>query len=306
MTGLGRSTTSTGSPRSCSPCDYPAPGCRNFAEEVADIVNPTWVGVDVDSWGIDHGTWSVLTHVFPDASIPVVQLSINADRPLDYHLDLGARLAPLREQDILSSEAATSCTTSRACDWDLPDTGFGWAHRFDEAARVQHGARTGRLRPTRRPCRLRNRGADTRPFLPSVYFAGWRRPASKTADVLIDGYTYGSLSMTSYTLGASVPEPAPALAVNMYVLCIYGASIALQPSRRAADAHSRRSSATGLAAQAARRRQPVDTVDAAGAACGRAARRPGGAPRSVTWPSTWPSSIPPPAAPWPPSSPLGC
>ena len=81
--------------------DYPAPGLPELAEEIADVVRPTWVGADVDSWGIDHGTWSVLMHAFPDASIPVVQLSINADRPLDYHLDLGARLAPLRTQDIL-------------------------------------------------------------------------------------------------------------------------------------------------------------------------------------------------------------
>ena len=68
-----------------------------LAAEISDVVHPTWVGADIDSWGIDHGTWSVLTHAFPDASIPVVQLSVNADKSLDYHLQLGARLAPLRE-----------------------------------------------------------------------------------------------------------------------------------------------------------------------------------------------------------------
>ncbi len=70
---------------------YPAPGLPDLAAEIADVVHPTWVGADVDSWGIDHGTWSVLVHAFPDASIPVVQLSINADKPLDYHLELGAQ-----------------------------------------------------------------------------------------------------------------------------------------------------------------------------------------------------------------------
>src|SRR4051812_37032189 len=65
--------------------DYPAPGAPGLARQVADLVQPTRVGLDTDSWGIDHGTWSVLLHAFPDATVPVVQLSIDASQPFEYH-----------------------------------------------------------------------------------------------------------------------------------------------------------------------------------------------------------------------------
>ena len=195
-----------GFPEELFAVDYPAPGLPELAEEIADVVHPTWVGADIDSWGIDHGTWSVLKHAFPDASIPVVQLSINADRPLDYHLDLGARLEPLRAENILILGSGNIVHNLASMQWQLADEGFDWAKRFDDAARAQmlHGPDDfGRL--------AGHADFDTAVptpdhFLPSAYFAGLAAAANQTADVLVDGYTYGSLSMTSYTLGASVPE----------------------------------------------------------------------------------------------------
>src|SRR4051794_29305480 len=90
-----------GFPQPLFAVEYPAPGLPELAAEVSDVVHPTWGGADLDSWGVAHGTWSVLVNAFPGAPIPAGQLSINADKPLDYHLQLGAKLAPLRERGVL-------------------------------------------------------------------------------------------------------------------------------------------------------------------------------------------------------------
>jgi 4,5-DOPA dioxygenase extradiol len=114
---------------------YPAPGLPELADEVSDVVHPTWVGADVDSWGIDHGTWSVLVHAFPDASIPVVQLSINASKSFEHHLELGRKLAPLRERGVVIVASGNVVHNLRGMDWSRTDHGYDWAQRFDQDAK---------------------------------------------------------------------------------------------------------------------------------------------------------------------------
>ena len=81
--------------------EYPAPGSPELAERIIDLVAPTWLGPDVDSWGLDHGAWALLAHLFPEADIPVLELSVNATMPPEYHVELGAKLAPLRGEGVL-------------------------------------------------------------------------------------------------------------------------------------------------------------------------------------------------------------
>ncbi len=196
--------------------EYPAPGDPALAQEVADVVAPTWIGLDADSWGIDHGTWSVLVHAFPDATIPVLQLSINATKSFEDHLALGAQLAPLRERGVLILGSGNVVHNLRRVDWAQPDAAFEWSRRFDE-----HVVELMATRPEDLP------GVTVHPdyamavptpdhFIPLLYLAGLAAAAGEPAASFAEGYAMGSLSMTCYSLGVTTPsadaaEGAPAL-----------------------------------------------------------------------------------------------
>ncbi|MCB0964530.1 MAG: 4,5-DOPA dioxygenase extradiol [Acidimicrobiales bacterium] len=181
--------------------DYPAPGDPEVAELVAEVAKPRWVGLDADSWGIDHGTWSVLAHVFPDADVPVVQLSINALEPLEYHLDLGARLAPLRDGGVLVLSSGNVVHNLRKVAWDQPASGFDWCHRFDEAAAAILAERPGDILQLVEHPDYALAVPTPDHFIPLLHLAALAAESGETPEVLVDGCTLGSLSMASYAIG---------------------------------------------------------------------------------------------------------
>ena len=200
-----------GFPQSLFDVQYPAPGLPQLAEEVADTVSPDFVvGADRDAWGLDHGTWSVLVHAFPDADIPVVQLSLDARKPMDWHLALGAKLAALRAQGVLVLGSGNVVHNLRAIDWQSPHAGFDWAQRFDEDARALMAERPHEIATLASHPDFRKAVPTDEHFLPLLYLAGLSAAAGRASDVLVDGYAYGSLSMTAFTLDVQCPADANA------------------------------------------------------------------------------------------------
>jgi 4,5-DOPA dioxygenase extradiol len=205
---------------------YAAPGAPEVAAEITEIAKPVWVGLDRDQWGLDHGTWSVLAHMYPAADVPVVQLSINALKPLEYHLELAARLAPLRDNGILIVASGNVVHNLRRIDWNLRDGGYDWAQRFDDAV-CEKLARdpANILRMTEhQDYALAVPTPDH--FIPLLYIAGLG-DTTKQLQAIVRGYCFGSISMSCYGIGiedakaadtgdaaASLPANVPAEGTN--------------------------------------------------------------------------------------------
>jgi 4,5-DOPA dioxygenase extradiol len=124
-----------GFPRELYQVEYPAPGEPELARRVQSLLAPTEVHLDTQ-WGLDHGTWAVLCHVFPKADIPVVQLSIDETQPPAFHYELAKRLAPLRDEGVLIIGSGNLVHNLHTYAWGRhPVEPFDWAVRFEEQAR---------------------------------------------------------------------------------------------------------------------------------------------------------------------------
>jgi 4,5-DOPA dioxygenase extradiol len=186
--------------------DYPAPGAPEIAEEIAEAVKPQYVGLDRDSWGLDHGTWSVLAHVFPEADIPVLQLSLHAGRDLDYHVALGRSLEVLRGRGILVVGSGNVVHNLRMIDFRRPDLAFDWGLAFDAAVKDVMTGEAATLPSVASHPAYRAAVPTPDHFLPLCYLAGMCEAAGAPARTLIEGCTMGSISMTSYVLGDVRPR----------------------------------------------------------------------------------------------------
>ena len=181
--------------------EYPAPGMPELASEVAELASPMWVGLDRDQWGLDHGAWSVLAHLYPGADVPVVQLSLNALKPIEYHVELGARLAALRDRGVLILASGNVVHNLRRLDWRNRDSGEDWAYRFDDEAASLMAERPGDIAELMNHPDYSTAVPTPDHFLPLLYIAGIATATGARALPMVRGCTLGSVSMTCYGVG---------------------------------------------------------------------------------------------------------
>jgi 4,5-DOPA dioxygenase extradiol len=191
-----------GFPRELYEVNYPAPGDPELARRVQKLLAPIPVALD-EGWGLDHGTWSVLCHVYPKADIPIVQLSIDETRPASFHYDIGQRLAPLREEGILIVGSGNLVHNLHTYAWGQHAVDpFDWAVRFEREARGF--LQSGDHRPLIRYETLGREAQLSIPtpdhYLPLLYVVG-ARADREPLTFPVEGVDGGSISMLAVQLG---------------------------------------------------------------------------------------------------------
>jgi len=191
-----------GFPRELYQVQYPAAGSPELAGRIQNLLDPLVIKSD-QTWGFDHGTWSVLVHVFPNADIPVIQLSIDLSKPAEFHYQLGKKLVPLREENILIIGSGNVVHNLHAYAWGRQDVEpYNWAKRFEED--VRDALLNG---DDRSLVDYRQMGDDARMaiptpdhYLPLLYILGARRE-NEPVSFPVEGVEGGSISMLAVRIG---------------------------------------------------------------------------------------------------------
>jgi 4,5-DOPA dioxygenase extradiol len=191
-----------GFPRELYEVKYPAPGSPELAKRVRDLLSPVAAGLD-ETWGLDHGTWTVLKHVFPKADIPVVQLSIDETQPAGFHYEIGKRLVALREEGVLVIGIGNIVHNLHPYAWgDHGVKAFDWAMRFEQQVRELivkgHNDRVVDYEKLGRDAILSVPTPDH--YLPLLYVLGLRRE-NEQISFPVQGVDGGSVSMLAVQIG---------------------------------------------------------------------------------------------------------
>ena len=182
---------------------YPAPGNPSLAKETTDIIKSTQVELDHD-WGLDHGAWTIIRHMYPDASIPVLQLSIDYTKGPQYHYELARELSALRKKGVLIMGSGNMVHNLRMVAWDKLDSpyGFDWAVEMNEVFKNKILNGDHKLLMNYEALNKGARLAIPTPdhYYPLMYTLGLQGKGEEVS-IFNDKLMAGSLSMTSVRIG---------------------------------------------------------------------------------------------------------
>ena len=193
-----------GFPKALFDVQYPAPGSPELAKETQQILSPIAVELD-DSWGLDHGAWSVIKHLYPNADIPVIQMSIDYNQPMSYHFELANKLQSLREKGILIIGSGNIIHNLRMVDFanmDKDNYGYDWAIEVREKVNrlLLDGNYSPLIQYEKQSKAFQLAIPTPDHYIPLLYTLGLQQK-NEQLSLFNDKLVAGSLSMTSVKIG---------------------------------------------------------------------------------------------------------
>lgn len=193
-----------GFPKELFDVEYPAPGYPELARETAELLAPVLVEED-HNWGLDHGAWSVIRHMYPEANIPVIQMSIDYRKPPQYHFELAEKLSKLREKGILIIGSGNIVHNLRMIDWkNINTVGAGWDWAIEAREKTNNWLLDGNFQYLidyqKQGTSLQYAVPSPDHYLPLIYTLGLKEKSEKIS-LFNDELIGGSLSMTSVRIG---------------------------------------------------------------------------------------------------------
>ncbi len=189
-----------GFPQALFDVQYPAPGSPELAQEVQQLITSTDAGL-TDKWGLDHGAWSVIRHLYPHADIPVIEMSIDYTKGPEYHYELGKELAALRRKGVLIIGSGNLVHNLRMVDWKrMNDIGYGFDWAEEARAKMNDWILSGNhqalIQYEQQGSAFKLAIPSPDHYLPLLYVLGLK-DTKEEISLFNDKTMAGSLSMTS-------------------------------------------------------------------------------------------------------------
>tara|TARA_R110000796_G_scaffold180435_2_gene296991 strand:- start:169 stop:1050 length:882 start_codon:yes stop_codon:yes gene_type:complete len=192
-----------GFPQALFDVQYPAPGSPELATETKHIINKTAVGLD-DKWGLDHGAWSVIKHLYPKADIPVIQMSIDYTKPAKYHYELAKEINSLRNKGVLIIGSGNMVHNLRKVAWDRLNEEFAYSWTFEANEKMKSFILNGdhqSLIDFKSQGKAFDLAIPTPEHYMPLLYALALKEENETIELFNDKPVGGSLSMTSVKIG---------------------------------------------------------------------------------------------------------